>query len=162
MGRNPTRYSQEALVYQVRDNEIRLPLYTESLSHTQIPKIALPGFQDPGKSTGGCAGKMFPDNSPIPAGVFPLKRTDEDPTRMFAGEGDPARTNRRFHFLSGNYEANRLSTAFDSVTLYGFDPDIQPGYLRQSRHLRGSLCSIEDVKVSTADLILRLPTPPFP
>ena len=142
-----TAYTQDSLAYQVRDREIRIPLYTESLSHTRIPKIALPGFQDPGEIYRWMRRENVPGHFPYTAGVFPLKRTDEDPTRMFAGEGDPARTNRRFRLLSGNYEANRLSTAFDSVTLYGFDPDIQPDIYGKVGTSGVSVCSIEDVAI---------------
>ena len=85
---------------------------------TQIPKIVLPKFKDPGEIYTWLREENVPGRFPFTAGVFPLKRVDEDPTRMFAGEGDPARTNRRFKLLSENYEAKRLSTAFDSVTLY--------------------------------------------
>jgi isobutyryl-CoA mutase len=119
-------YSGDELVYSVRDREIRLPLYSQSLAHSRIPKIVLPRFEDPAEIYRWMREENVPGRFPFTAGVFPLKRIDEDPTRMFAGEGDPARTNRRFKLLSANYEAKRLSTAFDSVTLYGFDPDIRP------------------------------------
>jgi len=88
-----------------------------------------------------------PGRFPYTAGVFPLKRVDEDPTRMFAGEGDPARTNRRFKMLSANYEAKRLSTAFDSVTLYGYDPDIRPDIYGKVGTSGVSICTLDDVKV---------------
>ncbi|RJP91594.1 MAG: methylmalonyl-CoA mutase [Desulfobacteraceae bacterium] len=152
-----TAYSQEALTYQVRDKAIVIPLYTESLSHTRIPKIALPGFQDPGEIYQWMRRENVPGRFPYTAGVFPLKRTDEDPTRMFAGEGDPARTNRRFRLLSGNYEANRLSTAFDSVTLYGFDPDIQPDIYGKVGTSGVSVCSIEDVAILYSGFDLAAP-----
>ncbi len=140
-------YTKDELVYQVRDKEIRLPLYTESLSHTKIPKIALPAFEDPGEIYIWMRKENVPGGFPYTAGVFPLKRTDEDPTRMFAGEGDPARTNRRFKLLSADYSANRLSTAFDSVTLYGFDPDTRPDIYGKVGTSGVSVCSIEDVKM---------------
>ena len=139
-------YAKEELVYQVRDSEIRLPLYTESLSHTKIPKIALPAFKDPGEIYTWMRRENIPGRFPYTGGVFPLKRTDEDPTRMFAGEGDPARTNRRFKLLSGNYDANRLSTAFDSVTLYGFDPDTRPDIYGKIGTSGVSVCNLNDVK----------------
>jgi len=139
-------YTKEKLVYQVRDSEISLPLYTESLSHTKIPKIALPAFKDPGEIYSWMRKENVPGRFPFTGGVFPLKRTDEDPTRMFAGEGDPSRTNRRFKLLSGNYDANRLSTAFDSVTLYGFDPDTRPDIYGKIGTSGVSVCSIDDVK----------------
>ena len=140
-------YAKDELVYQVRDQEIRHPLYTESLSHTRIPKIALPRFTDPGEIYSWMRRENVPGRFPYTAGVFPLKRSDEDPTRMFAGEGDPARTNRRFKLLSENYPANRLSTAFDSVTLYGFDPDTRPDIYGKVGTSGVSVCSIEDVKI---------------
>ena len=107
-------YSKDELVYSVRGREIRVPLFTESLCHKKIPKVALPVHRPRRNLQVDAAGKparLFP----LHAGVFPLKRVGEDPTRMFAGEGDPARTNRRFKLLSGEYEAKRLSTAFDSA-----------------------------------------------
>ncbi len=140
-------YVKDELIYQVRDQEIRHPLYVESLSHTRIPKIALPRFKDPGEIYSWLRRENVPGRFPYTAGVFPLKRSDEDPTRMFAGEGDPARTNRRFKLLSENYPANRLSTAFDSVTLYGFDPDTRPDIYGKVGTSGVSVCSIEDVKV---------------
>ncbi|MCD6273429.1 MAG: methylmalonyl-CoA mutase family protein, partial [Deltaproteobacteria bacterium] len=114
-------YSKDELVYTVRNREIRIPLYTESLSHLKIPKIVLPGFKDPGEIYGWMRRENLPGYFPYTAGVFPMKRVGEDPTRMFAGEGDPFKTNARFRLLSANYEAKRLSTAFDSVTLYGYN-----------------------------------------
>ena len=140
-------YTKDELVYHVRDNEIRHPLYTKSLSHTRIPKIAIPAFKDPGEIYSWMRRENVPGCFPYTAGVFPLKRTDEDPTRMFAGEGDPVRTNRRFKLLSGNYKANRLSTAFDSVTLYGFDPDTRPDIFGKVGTSGVSVCSIDDVKI---------------
>ncbi|RJP43839.1 MAG: methylmalonyl-CoA mutase [Desulfobacteraceae bacterium] len=140
-------YSGDDLVYQVRDREIRVPLFTTSLSGTRIPKIALPAWSDPGDIYTWMRRENVPGRFPFTAGVFPVKRTDEDPTRMFAGEGDPARTNRRFKLLSGAYPANRLSTAFDSVTLYGFDPDTRPDIYGKVGTSGVSVCSLEDVKV---------------
>lgn len=140
-------YNQDELVYQVRDREIKIPLYTESLSHQKIPKIALPKFEDPGEIYRWLREENVPGRFPFTAGVFPLKRTDEDPTRMFAGEGDPARTNRRFKFLSANYEAKRLSTAFDSVTLYGYDPDRRPDIYGKVGNSGVSICTLDDAKV---------------
>ena len=140
-------YSKNELVYQVRDREIRLPLFTESLSHSHIPKIALPKFKDPGEIYRWLREENVPGRFPFTAGVFPLKRVDEDPTRMFAGEGDPARTNKRFKMLSENYEAKRLSTAFDSVTLYGCDPDIRPDIYGKVGTSGVSVCTLDDVKV---------------
>jgi len=140
-------YAKEELAYQVRNREVRLPLQVESLSHSRIPKIALPRFQDPAEIYRWLRQENVPGRFPYTAGVFPLKRVDEDPTRMFAGEGDPARTNRRFKMLSANYEAKRLSTAFDSVTLYGYDPDIRPDIYGKVGTSGVSICTLDDMKV---------------
>ncbi|CAB5148469.1 B12 binding domain / kinase domain / Methylmalonyl-CoA mutase (EC [Olavius algarvensis associated proteobacterium Delta 3] len=140
-------YSKEELVYEVRNREIHLPLVTESLSRQRLPKIALPKFRDPGEIYRWLREENVPGRFPFTAGVFPLKRVDEDPTRMFAGEGDPARTNRRFKLLSENYDAKRLSTAFDSVTLYGWDPDIRPDIYGKVGTSGVSICTLDDVKV---------------
>jgi methylmalonyl-CoA mutase len=150
-------YTKDELVYHVRDKEISIPLSTQSLAHTRIPKIALPGFTDPGEIYAWMRRENVPGCFPYTAGVFPLKRSDEDPTRMFAGEGDPIRTNRRFKLLSENYEANRLSTAFDSVTLYGFDPDTRPDVFGKIGTSGVSVCSIEDVKILYSGFDLSAP-----
>jgi len=139
-------YRQDELVYQVREKEIRVPLYVESLCHQKIPKISLPGFKDPGEIYRWMRAENVAGRFPFTAGVFPLKREDEDPTRMFAGEGDPARTNNRFKLLSAASEAKRLSTAFDSVTLYGYDPDIRPDIYGKVGTSGVSVCTLEDVK----------------
>jgi methylmalonyl-CoA mutase len=140
-------YSKEELIYRVRNREIRVPLYTESLAHTKIPKIVLPKFKDPGEIYTWLRDENVSGHFPYTAGVFPLKRIDEDPTRMFAGEGDPARTNRRFKLLSADYEAKRLSTAFDSVTLYGYDPERRPDIYGKVGTSGVSICTLDDVKV---------------
>ncbi|MBS3756380.1 MAG: methylmalonyl-CoA mutase family protein [Desulfobacterales bacterium] len=141
-----TTYTGDELVYQVRDREIRQPLYTESLSGSRIPRIALPGFHDPGDIYTWMRKENIPGRFPYTAGVFPLKRKEEEPTRMFAGEGDPERTNRRFKMLSGAYPAKRLSTAFDSVTLYGFDPETRPDVYGKVGTSGVSVCNLDDVK----------------
>jgi methylmalonyl-CoA mutase len=141
------QYEKDELVYHVRDKEFRLPLNSQSLSHTKIPKIALPRFSDPGEQYAWMRRENFAGYFPYTAGVFPLKRADEDPTRMFAGEGGPADTNRRFKLLSGTYPAKRLSTAFDSVTLYGFDPDRRPDIYGKIGTSGVSICTLEDVKL---------------
>ncbi|MCF8076060.1 MAG: methylmalonyl-CoA mutase family protein [Desulfotignum sp.] len=140
-------FEKDEYVYQVRDREFRVPLYTKSLSHSKISKIARPGFSDPGDQYQWMRKENFAGQFPYTAGVFPLKRADEDPTRMFAGEGGPADTNRRFKLLSSSYPAKRLSTAFDSVTLYGFDPDRRPDIYGKIGTSGVSICTLEDVKV---------------
>jgi len=140
-------YTKDELVYTVRGKEIRVPLYTQSLSHQKIPKISLPKFKDPGEIYRWQRRENLPGYFPYTAGVFPLKRVGEDPTRMFAGEGDPAKTNTRFRLLSANYEAKRLSTAFDSVTLYGCDPHLRPDIYGKVGNAGVSVCTLEDVKV---------------
>ncbi|MEA3232962.1 MAG: fused isobutyryl-CoA mutase/GTPase IcmF [Thermodesulfobacteriota bacterium] len=140
-------YSRDELVYQVREQEIRVPLFTTSLSHSKIPKVSLPQFKDPGEIYRWQRRENLPGYFPYTAGVFPLKREGEEPTRMFAGEGDPVRTNRRFKMLSADYEAKRLSTAFDSVTLYGHDPDRRPDIYGKVGTSGVSICTLDDVKV---------------
>ncbi len=114
---SPTSYS-----YRVRDREVRGSNYRDSLSHQQIPKIAAPSFEDWGELLTFLLKENLPGAYPYTGGVYPYRRADEDPTRMFAGEGTPERTNRRFHYLARGQPATRLSTAFDSTTLYGEDP----------------------------------------
>ena len=140
-------YAGDELVYKVRGKDIRVPLYSESLCHQKIPKISLPRFSDPGEVYTWLRRENLPGYYPFTAGVFPMKRVGEDPTRMFAGEGDPARTNQRFKLLSANSEAKRLSTAFDSVTLYGCDPDRQPDIYGKIGNSGVSVCTLDDVKV---------------
>jgi methylmalonyl-CoA mutase len=120
------RYAAPEYVYHVRDKEVRVKTYTESLSHTRIPRVAFPKFKDWGEILRWRLQENVPGEFPYTAGVFPFKREGEDPTRMFAGEGGPERTNKRFHYVSQGLPAARLSTAFDSVTLYGEDPDYRP------------------------------------
>ncbi|BBO69433.1 Fused isobutyryl-CoA mutase [Desulfosarcina alkanivorans] len=151
-------YSGDELVYTVRGKEIRVPLYSESLSHQKIPKISLPRFKDPGEIYRWMRRENLPGYFPFTAGVFPMKRVGEDPTRMFAGEGDPARTNRRFKMLSANSDAKRLSTAFDSVTLYGYDPDRRPDIYGKVGNSGVSVCTLDDVKVLYGGFDLCAPT----
>ena len=120
------KYRADEFVYSVRGREIRQPLYTESLSRLAIPRVAYPRFEDNGERLRWARSENVPGRFPYTAGVFPLKRISELPKRMFAGEGGPARTNHRFHLLCEGEPVNRLSTAFDSVTLYGEDPHERP------------------------------------
>jgi methylmalonyl-CoA mutase len=140
-------YAKDNLVYKVRGREIRVPLYITSLAHTKIPKIVLPKYKDPGEIYTWLREENVSGHFPYTAGVFPLRRVDEDPTRMFAGEGDPARTNRRFKLLSAEAKAKRLSTAFDSVTLYGCDPDTRPDIYGKVGTSGVSVCTLDDVKM---------------
>ena len=140
-------YTGEEQVVKVRDKEIRTRLKTTSLSGTQVPKVALPGFEDHGEILRWRMRENLPGFFPFTAGVFAFKRENEDPTRMFAGEGDPFRTNRRFHLLSKDVPAKRLSTAFDSVTLYGFDPDPRPDIYGKVGNSGVSIATLEDMKV---------------
>ncbi|MCF8239155.1 MAG: methylmalonyl-CoA mutase family protein [Saprospiraceae bacterium] len=139
-------YEGDEFVYQVRGKEIRVPTYTETLSHTRIPRVILPKFKDWGEILKWVLLENVPGEFPYTAGVFPFKRKGEDPTRMFAGEGGPERTNRRFHYLSQDMPANRLSTAFDSVTLYGEDPDHRPDIYGKIGNSGVSVCSLDDAK----------------
>jgi methylmalonyl-CoA mutase len=139
-------YNQKELVYAVRDGEVRAPLSSQSLAHSPIPKIALPGFDETGTLFRWLRREHLPGYFPFTGGVFPLKRMGEDPTRMFAGEGDPARTNQRFKLLSAASSAKRLSTAFDSVTLYGFDPDRRPDIYGKIGNAGVSVCTLDDVQ----------------
>jgi len=139
-------YIKDKLVFTVRGREMHVPLYSESLSHSKIPKISLPTFSDPADIYRWRRRENLPGYFPYTSGVFPLKRTGEDPTRMFAGEGGPVQTNQRFKLLSANYEAKRLSTAFDSVTLYGWDPAVRPDIYGKVGTSGVSICTLDDVK----------------
>ncbi len=151
-------YKQDQLVTKVRDKEIVTKLYTESLSGTRIPKVSLPQFEDWGEILKWSLKENVPGEFPYTAGVFPFKREGEDPRRQFAGEGTPERTNRRFHFLSKNDEAKRLSTAFDSVTLYGEDPDYRPDIYGKIGTSGVSICTLEDMKKLYAGFDLCAPS----
>ncbi|NMG37106.1 methylmalonyl-CoA mutase [Azoarcus sp. TTM-91] len=141
------RYEADDYVVKVRDKESRTRLYTESLSGNRIRKVALPAFEDEGELLRFLMKENLPGAFPYTAGVFPFKREGEDPTRMFAGEGDPFRTNRRFHALSEGMPAHRLSTAFDSVTLYGCDPDLRPDIYGKVGNSGVSIATLDDMKV---------------
>ena len=139
-------YQDDTFTYQVRGKAITVPTRTETLSHQRIPKIAFPKWEDWGEQVRWSRQENVPGSFPYTAGVFPFKRKGEDPTRMFAGEGSPERTNRRFHYLSHNMPAIRLSTAFDSVTLYGEDPDHRPDIYGKVGNSGVSICSLDDIK----------------
>ncbi|MBS7530574.1 methylmalonyl-CoA mutase family protein [Hazenella sp. IB182353] len=139
-------YQKETYVVRIRDREIKTPLFTETLSGTRIPKVALPKVQDWGELLVWMCKENLPGHFPYTAGVFPFKRADEDPKRQFAGEGTPDRTNKRFHYLSKNDTAKRLSTAFDSVTLYGEDPHERPDIYGKVGESGVNICTIEDMK----------------
>jgi len=140
------KYKAEFFSYQVRDKEIKQALYYESLSKLQIPKVALPRYEDWGDILRWLLTENLPGEFPYAAGVFPLKRDGEDPTRMFAGEGGPERTNKRFHYVSLGQPAHRLSTAFDSVTLYGEDPHIRPDIYGKIGNSGVSIATLDDAK----------------
>ncbi|MEV4082366.1 fused isobutyryl-CoA mutase/GTPase IcmF [Nonomuraea fuscirosea] len=141
------RYRADELVVKVRDREIHTPLWRETLSGNRIPRVALPRYTDHGDLLRFLRSENLPGMFPFTAGVFPFKRDDEDPTRMFAGEGDPFRTNRRFKLLSEGQPATRLSTAFDSVTLYGNDPDPRPDIYGKVGTSGVSIATLDDMKV---------------
>lgn len=140
------KYTDNFFEYRVRNKTITHPLFTESLSHSRIPKIALPKFHDWGDILRWQLEENVPGEFPYTAGVFPLKREGEDPTRMFAGEGSPERTNKRFHYVSVGQPAKRLSTAFDSVTLYGEDPDHRPDIYGKVGNSGVSIATVDDAK----------------
>ncbi len=150
-------YSGDEYVYKVRGREIRTPLKFRTLSGNPLPRVILPKYEDRGQILKWRLRENLPGMFPYTAGVFPFKRTDEDPTRMFAGEGDPFRTNRRFEFLSRDYPAKRLSTAFDSVTLYGQDPEERPDIYGKVGTSGVSICTLEDAKVLYSGFDLSAP-----
>jgi len=139
-------YQEDFYQYTVRDKTIRQPMTSTSLSGTRIPKVVLPKFKDWGDLLRWQAQENVPGHFPYTAGVFPLKREGEDPTRMFAGEGGPERTNKRFHYVSTDQPAKRLSTAFDSVTLYGEDPDHRPDIYGKVGNSGVSIATVDDAK----------------
>lgn len=140
------RYSDEFYIFQVRDKELKIKTHTESLSHLQIPKVSMPRFKGWGDILQWNLQENVPGEFPYTAGVFPFKREGEDPTRMFAGEGAPERTNKRFHYVSLDMPAKRLSTAFDSVTLYGRDPGERPDIYGKIGNSGVSICCLDDAK----------------
>ena len=139
-------YQKDFYEYTVRDKVIRQPMTSTSLSGTRVPKVVLPKYKDWGDLLQWQAQENVPGHFPFTAGVFPLKREGEDPTRMFAGEGGPERTNKRFHYVSVDQPAKRLSTAFDSVTLYGEDPDHRPDIYGKVGNSGVSIATVDDAK----------------
>ncbi len=140
------KYKNPIYTFKVRDKEIKIETHTESLSHLQIAKVALPKYQAWGDILRWCLQENVPGEFPYTSGLYPFKRTGEDPARMFAGEGGPERTNRRFHYVSAGLPAKRLSTAFDSVTLYGNDPDLRPDIYGKIGNAGVSICCLDDAK----------------
>ncbi|MEZ4936245.1 MAG: methylmalonyl-CoA mutase family protein [Crocinitomicaceae bacterium] len=140
------KYEDPIYKFMVRDKELSIETHTESLSHLQIPKVALPKYKAWGDLLKWQLQENVPGKFPYTAGLFPFKREGEDPTRMFAGEGGPERTNRRFHYVSLGMPAKRLSTAFDSVTLYGNDPDLRPDIYGKIGNSGVSICCLDDAK----------------
>ena len=140
------RYKAPIYSFKVRAKNINIETYSESLSHSKIPKIALPKYEAWGDILRWNLQENVPGEFPFTAGLYPFKRTEEDPTRMFAGEGGPERTNRRFHYVSLGLEAKRLSTAFDSVTLYGNDPGHRPDIYGKIGNAGVSICCLDDAK----------------
>jgi methylmalonyl-CoA mutase len=140
------QFQDEYYTFKVRDKEIKIKTHTESLSHTQVPKVAVPKFEAWGDILKWVLTENFPGYFPYAAGIYPFKREGEDPTRMFAGEGGPERTNKRFHYVSMGMPAKRLSTAFDSVTLYGQDPDYRPDIYGKIGNSGVSVPTLDDAK----------------
>ncbi|UUC43821.1 methylmalonyl-CoA mutase family protein [Flavobacterium cerinum] len=140
------KYKNPVYSFKVRDKEIKIATHTESLSHSQIPKVALPKYQAWGDILRWSLQENVPGEFPFASGLYPFKREGEDPTRMFAGEGGPERTNRRFHYVSLGMPAKRLSTAFDSVTLYGNDPGHRPDIYGKIGNAGVSICCLDDAK----------------
>ena len=145
-------------VYQVRGQKLSGENYTTSLSRQKIPKIAVPHFRDWGDTLAFLLAENLPGSYPYTAGVYPYRREEEDPIRMFAGEGTPERTNRRFHYLAGGHEATRLSTAFDSATLYGEDPDERPDIYGRIGNSGVSIATLDDMKKLYSGFDLCAPT----
>lgn len=140
------RYKAPVYTFKVRDKELKIETHTKSLSHTDIPKVALPRYQAWGDILQWILQENTPGEFPYTAGLYPFKRQGEDPTRMFAGEGGPERTNKRFHYVSLDLPAKRLSTAFDSVTLYGNDPGKRPDIYGKIGNSGVSICCLDDAK----------------
>ena len=140
------RYTDDFYVFKVRDKELKVKTFSKSLANSRIPKVSLPKYEAWGELLKWGLRENVPGQFPYTAGVFPFKREGEDPTRMFAGEGSPERTNKRFHYVSKSMPAKRLSTAFDSVTLYGEDPDYRPDIYGKIGNSGVNVCCLDDAK----------------
>ncbi len=152
------KYTGDEFTVKIRGKEIKNKLYRESLSGTKIPRLSLPKSKNLGERLKFALRENLPGYFPFTAGVFPFKREGEDPTRMFAGEGTPERTNKRFHYVSEGMAAARLSTAFDSVTLYGEDPDHRPDIYGKIGNSGVSICTLDDMKKLYSGFELTSPT----
>jgi methylmalonyl-CoA mutase len=151
------KFEAPEYTFQVRDKKISIATHSESLSKIQVPKVATPRTSSWGDWVRFEGQENVPGKFPYTAGVFPFKREEEDPTRMFAGEGTPERTNRRFHYISKSMPAKRLSTAFDSVTLYGEDPDLRPDIYGKIGNSGVSICTLDDAKKLYSGFLLSDP-----
>ncbi len=152
------QYKNEYYTFKVRDKELKIKTHYESLSHSQIPKVVTPRYQAWGDVLKWQLSENVPGEFPYAAGIYPFKREGEDPTRMFAGEGGPERTNKRFHYVSKGLPAARLSTAFDSVTLYGADPEVRPDIYGKIGNSGVSICCLDDAKKLYSGFRLAAPT----
>ncbi len=147
MDKTKSDMSGETLKYHIMSKEFSIDLFSKSLSGSNIPKVAIPKYNDWANLLRFYYSENLPGYFPYTAGVFPFKRTTEDPKRQFAGEGSPASTNKRFHYLCANETAKRLSTAFDGITLYAEDPDLQPDIYGKIGEAGVSICNIEDMNI---------------
>jgi len=152
------KYADSIFTYEVRGRKLEIETHVETISHLSIPKVSLPGYRGWGDILSWLLKENVPGEFPFAAGVFPFKREAEDPTRMFAGEGGPERTNKRFHYLSNGLVAKRLSTAYDSVTLYGEDPYVRPDIYGKIGNSGVSVCTLDDSKRLYSGFDLENPT----
>jgi len=150
--------TEDRFAYTVRGRKVTGENYTETLSHSRIPKIAAPKYHDWGEILRFIMSENLPGSYPYTGGVYPYRREEEDPIRMFAGEGPPERTNRRFHYLARGHAATRLSTAFDSTTLYGENPDPRPDIYGRTGNSGVSVASLDDMKKLYSGFDLCSPT----
>ncbi|MGB1019374.1 MAG: methylmalonyl-CoA mutase family protein, partial [Chitinophagales bacterium] len=152
------KYQEEIFSFQVRTKTIEIKTHSESLSHLQIPKVSMPRYESWADTLRWNLQENVPGEYPFASGLFPFKRQGEDPSRMFAGEGGPERTNKRFHYVSKGTPAKRLSTAFDSVTLYGNDPALRPDIYGKIGNAGVSICCLDDAKKLYSGFDLSSPT----